>query len=543
MYFSQNAIILVMLMFVISAVFYATIDYKTKEVEDEIKIKEVSLYEKNLINTIHRNIDKIVEDAFVNASYKIMKERKFFTASSEAVSYITSYIKNETKESLKNMNYGYSNISYNISSVKILPTYDPLVVHLYCKIDIKYSKKLNNGELIALKPVVIDKDVKLSRIPDPYVYLNKFYYTWEYRKKVNVNNFPNDNYNHTFCIILNSSNFNYSKMHNPNSPTELRIIGWNSTSNKWNVLLPYWVQTWREGNNDVSVIWIRANKNELPNGYIYILYNSTTPVDRQDPEHTFIFFDDFNYFNPDKWDSVGYFIINNSKITVIAGAGSSVYTKQIYGTGYELMFRANFTQSHAQGIGFFNPTNIDYGIGWDMYNTSVFGPWGWGPDIYMRVGNGGDYVPNGNNYLNKFYLYDIMWFYDGDVRFTIYDNTLNSEYSRDFINGAGTYPISINAIPPTGKTSNTNVTVDWIFLKDINDITTTVPPMGVDEYPNLDYKEEKPKTFTGTIYYGEPGRYELVYNSTYSIIGLFTNKTDYWYSPTAPGYKPLIEEN
>lgn len=46
MYFSQNAIILVMLMFVISAVFYATIDYKTKEVEDEIKIKEVSLYEK-----------------------------------------------------------------------------------------------------------------------------------------------------------------------------------------------------------------------------------------------------------------------------------------------------------------------------------------------------------------------------------------------------------------------------------------------------------------------------------------------------------------
>lgn len=77
MYFSQNAIILVMLMFVISAVFYATIDYKTKEVEDEIKIKEVSLYEKNLINTIDRNIDKIVEDAFVNASYKIMKERKF----------------------------------------------------------------------------------------------------------------------------------------------------------------------------------------------------------------------------------------------------------------------------------------------------------------------------------------------------------------------------------------------------------------------------------------------------------------------------------
>lgn len=333
-------------------------------------------------------------------------------------------------------------------------------------------------------------------------------------------------------------------MHNPQSPTELRVIGWDSVSNKI-ILLPYWVQTWREGNNDVSVIWVRANKNEIYNynngqGYIYILYNSTTPVDRQDPEHTFIFFDDFNYFNPDKWDSVGYFIINNSKITVIAGAGSSVYTKQTYGTRYELIFRANFTPSHAQTIGFFTQLSDNDGVGWDMYDWT-----GNNPELYMRVGYSGsdigDYVPNSNKYLNKFYIYDLKRISTTDLNFTIFNDTLDIEYSNSFTNGnkGNNYPISITAL----INLNTNVTVDWIFLKDINDITTTVPPIGVDEYPNLDYKEEKPKTFTGTIYYGEPGKYILVYNSTYSIIGLYTNKTDYWLYPNMPGYKPLIEEN
>ncbi|WP_457613455.1 DUF2341 domain-containing protein [Methanocaldococcus sp.] len=540
MYFSQNAIILVMLMFVVSAVFYSTINYQTKAVEDEIKIKEVSLYEKNVKNTIDRDMNKIVEDAFVNASYKIMKSRKFFPDAKVAVDYITSFIKNETNKSLKCIVGNSSNITFDVGSFDIEPTDDPLKIRVIGNIELKYIKKLHNGEIVGLKNIQIDKEVKLSRIPDPYVYLNKFYYKWEYGREIILNNFPNDDKNHTFCIILNDDNFNYNRMYNENSPTEIRIIGLNSSTGRWNVVLPYWVQTWREGNNHVSIIWVKANRKELFNGeYIYLLYNSTTPVDREDPENTFILFDNFDYFDPDKWNESGEILINNSKLTVVAGAGSSVFSKDTYGEGYELMFRANFTLLHAQGVGFFNPLNIDNGVGWDMYNTSIFGNWGWGPDLYMRVGNTKTYVPDGNKYLNKFYVYSIKW-NDSAENFTIFNDSLNIEYNYSENKSIpDLYPISINALPPENKTSNTNITVDWIFLKDVNDITAIV---GAENIQPITYTEEKPKTFNGVIYYGV-GAYDKVYNGTYSIIGLFTNKSDYWKYPTTVGYKPLIEEN
>ena len=538
MYFSQNAIVLVMLLFVISTIYYTTIDYKTKAVEDEIKIKEFSLYEKNIKNTVDRNINKIVEDAFINASYKIMKEKKFFKNSDEAVSYITSCIKNETNKTLSCLIQNSSNVTFEIDDITLSPTDDPLKIHISGSIKIEYKKKLNNGEIVGGKDIPINKDVKLSRIPDPYVYVNKFYYKWNKAVTVTLNgNDINDGKYHTFCIILNRSNFHYEHMHNPDSPTELRVVGYNPTV-RWNVLLPYWVQTWREGDNEVSVIWVKVKKDELFNGnQLKIVYNSTTPVDKQNPDNTFTFFDDFNYFNPDKWSSVGYFIINNSKITVIAGAGSSVYTKDNYDPGYELIFRANFTQAHSQAVGFFTIQSVENGVGWACYEWDA--RW-----LYMRNDTethwGDNWVNNGVNYLNKFYIYDLKR-EANMLRFKILNDTFNVEYQeKNFSTNLNTqYPISINALPPYGSTSNTNVTVDWIFLKDINNIEVA----NIGEEEDIEYKEEKPKTFTGTIYYGEQGKYILVYNSTYSIIGLFTNKTDYWYSPTAPGYKPLIEEN
>jgi len=96
--------------------------------------------------------------------------------------------------------------------------------------------------------------------------LNKFYYKWEYYKIINIqdpNNDFDDGDSHTFCIILNNTNFNYSHMHNSSSPREIRIVGWNSTSNRWDVLLPYWVQTWRNGANETSIIWVRCNGNNI----------------------------------------------------------------------------------------------------------------------------------------------------------------------------------------------------------------------------------------------------------------------------------------
>ena len=538
MYFSQNAIILVMLMFVVSAVFYSTINYQTKAVEDEIKIKEVSLYEKNVKNTIDRDMNKIVEDAFVNASYKIMKSRKFFPDAKVAVDYITSFIKNETNKSLKCIVGNSSNITFDVGSFDIEPTDDPLKIRVIGNIELKYIKKLHNGEIVGLKNIQIDKEVKLSRIPDPYVYLNKFYYKWEYGREIILNNFPNDDKNHTFCIILNDDNFNYNRMYNENSPTEIRIIGLNSSTGRWNVVLPYWVQTWREGNNHVSIIWVKANRKELFNGeYIYLLYNSTTPVDREDPENTFILFDNFDYFDPDKWNESGEILINNSKLTVVAGAGSSVFSKDTYGEGYELMFRANFSytpENNSESAGLFNKLDDTGGYGWAYYGDG---------DFEIVMGDDSDSIDNTFDYINKTYIYDLILNNISNppyIEYKIYDSTLNLEYSKRKTGSFdGTYPISINALPPENKTSNTNITVDWIFLKDVNDITAIV---GAENIQPITYTEEKPKTFNGVIYYGV-GAYDKVYNGTYSIIGLFTNKSDYWKYPTTVGYKPLIEEN
>ncbi|MEO2116872.1 MAG: DUF2341 domain-containing protein, partial [Methanocaldococcus sp.] len=322
-------------------------------------------------------------------------------------------------------------------------------------------------------------------------------------------------------------------MYNSSSPREIRVVGEN------NVVLPYWVQTWREGDNEVSIIWVRAKRDDLiDNSKLRIVYNSTTPVDRQNPENTFLFFDDFNYFDSDKWESSGQYIINNGKITVIAGAGSSVYTKQIYGTDYELMFRANFTLPNAsQSIGFFRELSDYMGVGWVNKNE-----WA-GSKIYLYNGSGSGYFNGTDAIWNNFYIYDIMRNDDGSLYGYIrYDNLSPIKVFNPTIkyypqsSDTSPYPISINAIPPTNKTSNTNVTVDWIFLKDINNIEVT----NIGEEENIEYKEEKPKTFTGTIYYGDPTQYTWINNGSYSIIGLFTNKTDSWGSV---GYKPLIEED
>lgn len=262
-------------MFVISAVFYSTIEYKIKAVEDEITIKKADLNYDNMVNTLERNIDKIVNDAFVNASYKIMNERKFFDNSEDALTYITEYIKNEASNSLNYLK-GNENISYSISSVNIRSTAEPEVVNVRLTAYIEYKKKLNNGELWASRTLNINKNVKLSRIPDPYVYLNEFYYTWGYYRIITVTDLPNVGDNIHCIIQLDSTNFDYSHMHNPSSPVEIRIIG-----NDY-VLLPYKVLMWRNGSDEKSLILVECNKGQLlNNNQMLLLYNSTTTIDRQ----------------------------------------------------------------------------------------------------------------------------------------------------------------------------------------------------------------------------------------------------------------------
>jgi len=546
MYFSQTAIVLVLLVFLTSTIFYQTVEFKANDVKNSMEIKKMSLYEKNLENTLDRVIDKIVEDAFVNRSYEIMHgNRNFYSSADEAVEDITAYIRDETNKSLCVLSNENNTISYSIESINISPVSNrgnvsPFYVKVHYVISLNYSKKLKNGYVVALKEIDVEKEVKLSRIPDPYVYRNNFYWTWNNERSISFGGtFPtNDNTkNYTFCIILNSSNFDYTHMNNSNSPREIRIIGRENGNDNDLILLPYWVQTWKQGTNNISIIWVRCNYDNLIGGdHIKLLYNSTTKVDKQNPDETFELFDDFNYMDYNKWNVSGGWYINNSILTV-QGLGSSVYTNKTYGTGWELVFKGNFTPVHAQSVGFFKLKSDTDGVGWDCYDTTIWG-WGDGAEIYMRNGSGssGEYVFNGDNYLNKFYIYDLERISKQKLNFTILTDTLDIEYNYTYNNGDKDkkYPISINAI----NQSDSKVSIDWIFLKDINNITTTVDD---GENLNPNYTELKPKTYKQTIYYGDPEQYVYVDDTgagNYSIIGLLTNATDSWGNC---GYRPKIE--
>ena len=529
MYLSQTSITLVLLVFLTSTVFYQTINMKTDDVENTIEIKKIALYSENIETTVNKNLEKIVNDVFVNISYEIMNEdMSFYNSADEAENSIENDISNRLNNSLSKLND--KNITISVESVEITPTTNPLIINVNCKVNLNYHKPVNGITILLNKDIELDKDIPLSKLPDPYVYRNDFYEEWnnELNVDVGVNGFTDDKY-HTFCIILNNSNFNYNCMNNSNSPREIRVIGYNTTSSKWNVILPYWVQTWRQGINDTSIIWVNCSSNEISGNNIKLLYNSTTTIDKQNPKDTFILYDTFdsNRIDSNIWDVSGGYYIDNNKL-IVQGLGSSVWTDKTYGTGYELIFRGSFTPVHAQSVGFFKSKSDDEGVGWDCYNWSSY----W---LYMRNGSGGSYVPNGNNYLSEFHIYSLKRISEQNLNFTILGDTLDIEYTNISNNGdkGNKYPISIN----TFTNSNATISIDWIFLKDINSITPTVGA----ETSNPDYKELKPKTMTGTIYYGDSEQYNYISGleaGNYSIIGILTNTSDSW---GTVGYRPKIE--
>ncbi|ENN96531.1 hypothetical protein J422_01920 [Methanocaldococcus villosus KIN24-T80] len=523
MYYTQIALVLVLLVFTITSVFYNTIDLKTSEIKNEIEVKMISLAEKNIEHTINHNLDKIVNDVFINVSYTLMKEHRFFNNSSSAEECIENnitYILNKTL-----YNVCRDNFTIIVSHIRINPTSEPTRILLTGEVLLKYRKELeNNVSIIINKEIGIIKEITLKEIPDPYVYNNKFYYNWSYCSPVDVNV---SNGHHIFKIILNNTNFNYTLMKNPNDPSEIRIIGSSKIANEY-ILLPYWIEKWRY--NNISVIWVNCSEDNLINGKIFILYNSSTKINRENPHKTFILFDNFNYLDNNSWEITGGCWINNG-LLYVKGPYSKLSTKRSFSYNYELIFRANFSsvmkldsENISEFIGFFK--NDSNGIGFIYYNTS------WGKEgLYVRYGQNLSKIPNFSKYLNNFYIYSVSWGEDR-VSFRIYNEYYNLLYNKSInININENYPISIC----TEGVLNATVLVDWLVLKDVSNIIA-IPQKPMRNI--LDYHEEKPKTYKGTIYYGDPEQYIKVNDGRYSIIGMFTNATYKWGSC---GYKPKIE--
>ncbi len=517
MYLSQTAITIVLLAFLTSTIFYQTIEMKTNDVENTIEIKKQALFSDIVKSKVENNIDKIVNEVFVNISYEIInKDRNFFNSSEDAENAVETEIKQKLNNTIITLNYStikLENINFTIAPnnndpTKILATYN---------IKIKYSKKINNVEIEGYKIInETNKEIQLNNMPDPYVYRNDFYYDWSYKTDIIVNNMPNTG-NHIFYIKLNNSNFDYSKMYNSNLPTEIRVIGANDK------LLPYWIQSWREGPDKTSIIWVNCNKNELINTggtkKLEIIYNSTSNTDRQNPENTFIFFDDFNGFGLDenKWNINGNYHIDNGILTV-----TDISTiKSIDTFDYkELIFKGNISENNNQSIGFIDINNVNNKI---YFNYTI-------NNIYTVIGNTPNLIGD-SSYLNNYYIYNIKRNNINNANFEIYNTTLNLEESNNMNPGFA------NSLPIVIYRNNINgaIKLDWIFVKDINSITTTVTG---GSSSNINYNELKPTSTTNTFYYGDATQYNLVPDGRYSIIGIFTNATDSWGNI---GYKPIIE--
>ena len=105
MYLSQTSITLVLLVFLTSTVFYQTINMKTDDVENTIEIKKIALYSENIETTVNKNLEKIVNDVFVNISYEIMNEdMSFYNSADEAENSIENDISNRLNNSLSKLN-------------------------------------------------------------------------------------------------------------------------------------------------------------------------------------------------------------------------------------------------------------------------------------------------------------------------------------------------------------------------------------------------------------------------------------------------------
>lgn len=130
------------------------------------------------------------------------------------------------------------------------------------------------------------------------VYSHWWNTSWKYRMLINItDNSGLTITNYQVPIILDPKNFNYSKANADGS--DLRFTLYNSSNNNESEL-SYWIEEWNTSGE--SKIWV--NVTEIPaNGTatIYMYYGNSSTSSASNGSATFMFFDDFETGNLNKW--------------------------------------------------------------------------------------------------------------------------------------------------------------------------------------------------------------------------------------------------
>ena len=181
---------------------------------------------------------------------------------------------------------------------------------------------------------------------------------WHYRREITIQeNSGNNLTDYQIKIVLNSSNFDFSKANSDGS--DIRFVDSDDTTP-----LSYWIEKWDSVNQE-AIVWVKVpNIPASGTTTIYMYYGNPSATSESNGDATFEIFDHFEgtSLNTSKWNS---YLDSGSSITVsdsiitftttVTGNYALIGSKTGYGLNYALRSRAKidtFTSGKHQYVGF-----------------------------------------------------------------------------------------------------------------------------------------------------------------------------------------------
>ena len=146
---------------------------------------------------------------------------------------------------------------------------------------------------------------------------------WQYKREITIQeNSGNNLTDYQVKIVLNSSNFDFSKANSDGS--DIRFVDSDDTTP-----LSYWIEKWDSVNQE-AIVWVKvpsipANSTKT----IYMYYGNPSASSESNGDAVFEFFDDFEETSLDtnKWDvmsSAGTYEITNSQFIAYPGTSGAM---------------------------------------------------------------------------------------------------------------------------------------------------------------------------------------------------------------------------
>ena len=148
------------------------------------------------------------------------------------------------------------------------------------------------------------------------------YADWEYRRELTINS-NDDLTDYQIKVELNSDNFDFSKAKSDGS--DLRFT--DSSDNA----LSYWIESY-DSSGETAVVWVKASLTSGDN-ILYLYYGNSAASSESNGDNTFLFFDDFNAQDTDKWVETvpdgGSISYSDGRVNLYGPSSSSKNTKLV----------------------------------------------------------------------------------------------------------------------------------------------------------------------------------------------------------------------